>query len=642
MKTVIDGYEFKLYLEGIQVPFIGANIEYSGMTSVASIELFPAKEFEKLTSNLSTLIFFKQLGVDEEFKLLFIGSTSGKQFSLQGPDRSYKLIAYGRSHKFNSILIASFMAYDGEASNFTATASPGASGLSIQSATGTGSLQRTAKVDETSPDINAGTSVYAKDFGTGEAGQSAVTEETNAAVAPNAKISKSLTEGAGKNAIKNTLDKIIYDACHSASVIDAIDYDTRMHLDKFINELPATWAQYIINANASENMRKVITNYLDSVLAGTSSLMTLINNILNIFMAEAWEIPGVAINSLLITPDYLASDIPTCNMILPSEKNSVNFSDLDGNRITRILTFAGPTQQPGDIPDQGSNASGVSNKTLAKTNISMYPNCFESKEVKAVNLKTAMQKLQTVTVEHEEYIGSRTKPVGMPPDYGIFGTNPVVHADLTEHLFYKMRDGHRSLNISTKFMPGLIPGQKAILFDTHMPLIFKIIGLSFNITPGGLSTNINAANVEYLSSAIFRHPIWYNNSYKPENIHEIYKGYFGCSSMSEAAGLTGKILEAYTYTYDKYKLSEIKSYLANKITQRHFDTESDVFKLYNASNQQAQDAKGVLIYVSQVFDDYFISGYSLDMKEKQLVSHRQQPVLDYVKTIYGIIGDTHE
>ena len=638
MKTVIDGYEFKLILEGIQVPFIGASIEFQGIVSVASIEIFPAKEFQQLTSGLLVHIFFKQLGVDEEFKLLFAGSTSGKIISQNGPDRSYKLLAYGRAHKFNSILLSAFLGYDGSASPSKSAIHEGADGHALQAASpGTLNIQSgtTGNLSESDGIDKFGT--YTDNFNpqNPDSGETApITYEDKDESAPITPVSQKLTEGEAKNAIKRVLDSIIRDACRSSSIVHNTDYDQRMHLDTYINEMPAAFMQLIHNNNALDKFKKAISDFLQARLGGTASLMSLINGILSMTMAEAYEVPGYYDNALLVMPDYMASDIPVCNMIFPSEKTSVNFTDADGNKLTRLLTFSQAAAAPGHTPHSAD-------KNIAKPNYCMFPDVIQVARGLSDKNKTELHKLGLVTLEGEEHIGARMTVTSMPSDYGIGNRFPKIMQDLTEHMFYKLKDAHRSLSITTKFMPSLIPGQKAILFDKHIPLIFKVAGLVFNITPGGLSTHVLASNIEYLDMAIFRRPDWYNNTYDPDKIHSIYKAYFGCTSMSEGADMLGEILKAYEYTKSRFDLSEIKSFLANKLNARHFDTESYVFNKLKANTQQQSD-KGVLIYLAEAFDNYTIPGYKLDMSSTTLHSIRQKPVLDYVKTIYGVIGDIHE
>jgi len=325
-------------------------------------------------------------------------------------------------------------------------------------------------------------------------------------------------------------------------------------------------------------------------------------------------------------------------MIFESEKTQVNFSDADANRITRLITFGHPLQGPGNLEKEGDPY-----KNNPAQNVCMYPDLIKfAEEAARAKKKPMFNAAQSFMVTDEQFVGSRPKPMPMPPDYSISSIRPGIMQDLTEDLFFKLKDMHKNLNIAAKFLPNLVPGQRAILFDSQFPMIFKITGITHTISDSSLSTQIATSNAELLSQAHIRHPYWYDPDYKPDQIHKIYKRYFGCTSMTESAGANGNLAEAYKLMSERYASCEIKSYMSEMLTKRHFDTEDAVFDMLGAKPKQKHDSKGVIIYEAQVFKEMLYDGYDLLGEPTALKSDRQGPVLDYIKTIYGVIGDLHD
>jgi len=654
MQVTNDGVKFKLYLEGIKIPFIGANINYKGMISTASFEFFPSKEFNKLPNGALVHLFFKKAGIKEDYKLLFFGSVSGKNISINGGDRRYTLIAYGRASILNNLLVASSLKFD--------TCSSSANGLlglgSGSSALGTriqpATIQEPGAVSDDDQPLASPYAVVPNAENTssviGKIAQTVIKIIADAASPvsgiPNEMVklcsqsSKPINRSlSNPNVIKDTCDKLIGTAMSSTGKFYELAYAHRLKMqpDTFINEFPATWANYVASWGDSSPEKtafiKMLKQILEAEHGGVSPLSSMIGTLAGLYFSEFIEIPGLARGALLITPDLLTSDIPACNMIFPTEQINVSFSDNFGNKITRVIVEAPKHNNKGQVTQQ--RAMGI-------VDIAMFPNVLRA--MKSVSAEVLAKQTQGFTIEGEEFIGSRPYFMLSPANYLLIANFGSVHQDLAEHFYYKLRDAHTNISINMPFSPQLLPGQRAVLFDKHTPLIFKIESVSHSIdNAGGHSTSVTGSSVEYLdANTKFRHPHWYNSVYETDKIHEVYKAYFGCTSMSDSAGKAGSVYEAYLDIFEKYNSTAIKTYMAEAATQRYFDTEADVMQgLYNANALQ-QDAEGVIIYTSEAFDNYYLEGYDINMNEKQLPNIRQEPILNYVKTIYGVIGDLHE
>ncbi len=671
MNVVSDGFEFKLYLEGIQTPFVSARLTYQGADATAAIQMFPSTNFKNIKTSTLVHIFFKQSGIvgsDPEhqgagnFKLLFTGYVAGKAIAQSGGDRGYTLVCHNRFGLLKSIMLGSVFSRDfvGELNRIVTKTAVRAATVDDTRAGGTGLAgifnpsQVPGEVAEESipekapyfQDLNE------KKVASGSAEDGVITTETNSSANPATPASNDVTtpKPAKKqivrslenpNILKDGLDAIIKDACQSSSPVYQVAYSHRLKLDRYINEFPATWANYIAQDDAKRNkMHKYVSQVINQTMSSVSQLSSLASVLLNLFNSECWEIPGLFEGGMLIQPVYMASDIPTCNMLFPSEIISINFTDMDGNKITRLITKA----EDGYIPsDQVPQSSQNSTKQISVALVSAYPPVFNIRDVTVPqDKKTSLNKMQTLLIEGEEYTGPRTLVTAPSPDYAIVSSDQASQYDLTEQQFYLIKDVHKNMSAQLKFSYNLIPGQKAVLFDKYTPLVGKITSITHDISAASVSTSVNFSQVEYLDDIVLRHPHWYDASYKPENIDSIYAAYFGCHSMSSSAGMPGKIKEAYKYLYEKYLTCELKSYMAAKLTQRFFETEASVFKMLGVSNTQATSDKGVLIYTGQLLDNYRFSGYTLDMSPTTIESDRQLPVLEYVKTIYGVIGDSYD
>lgn len=660
-----DIYEYKLMIEGIKVPFIDAVVTYSGKISQCQITMYPSKLFRKIPFGVLVHLFFKKKGIDEPFKLLFSGFNSGIAISIQGGQRRYVMIANGRMAILANLIVAASLSYAEQGiALLSIRYKKDANEKEINAATGAtyipgaylereGTIQSSGKEIFTSNpyDIIAalgGTTAQTMEE-LDETGEKAVSANppfkiVNAAM----NLSKEETRIHERSLpnphiLSSLLNDIISNAMLSASEVYNIIYHLRFRLQDILNEFPPTWTNYIASYSDSKKLKfqRALNSVINSTVGGRSTIMQLIDAILEMFHCDAWEVPGFNVGSILITPKLMQSDVPMCNVIFPSSENNVSYSQAESNKITRVVSYAYPTNERSTILNRSTG--GNIRKIMA---FSMFPDVLRVTKDYSDNT-TQIQKMGTIIIEGEEDIGSRPRIMDYPANYMSNLHDSQEHLDFNEELFYQLRNSHKNLTIQSHFLPNIIPGLKAILMDKHMPLIFKIISVTHSISPnGGGTTAITGSEIEDLETAVFRRPAWYDVNYDPDKIHKIYEAYFGCTSMSNSTGKPGKILEAYNDIYEKYLSSEVKSYLADKLNTRSFDTEKTVFEAYGITGNQDITTAGdtdTIIYTSKVFDDYLYDGaYDINMNPKQILSRRQQPILDYVKSIYGIIGDTYE
>jgi len=649
MQVTYDGYKFKLYIEGIRVPFIGASVQFKGMISTATIDMYPAKEFNKLPNGALLHIFFKKAGIDEEYKLLFYGTVNAKNIAIDGGNRTYSLVAYGRAAIFNNIIMASALKFE--------TSSSAAQGLQpskVAASTGASPAPNfQPNPGNTTTEKEAGLTVPSPtEKGGGNGSDQTLVKPAADAKNPSENIPNEMANPKGNKkptarslenpaVLKDVIDKLVAYAMHGSSDFYNIAYNYRLRLqpDIFINEFPAAWANYVASWGSNKQKDifiKMLRQVIEAQHGGTSPLSGMISTLLGMYFSEAWEVPGLAKGAVLVQPDLILSDIPACNMIFPTEQISVQFSDGFGNKITRVVL-----ESP--IYDAQGNVSV--NRANPQSDVAMYPDAL-SFALSASDKDTVSRVAQTIIIEGEEFIGSRPFYTPSPGNYLALSRNAKEHRDFAMHLYFKLRNAHTSIAITMPFSPQLIPGQRAVLFDKHTPLIFKVESVSHSIgNSGNILSSVQGSNVEYLTEETkFRHFEWYDAAYKPDAIHEVYKAYFGCTSMSESADKPGQVYAAYLDIFEKYNSTAIKTYMAEALTQRAFDTEGTVMgELFYATAKQ-HDGEGVIIYNSETFDNYYFKGYTIDMEEAEngLPNIRQAPVLEYVKTIYGVVGDLHE
>lgn len=663
-----QGFRYKLFLEGILTPFVSANVSYQGYVPTASISMFPSKAFKHLKAGTLVHLFFKSLGTDEEYKLLFSGYLSGKSFAIRGDSREYSIQAFGRLGMLHSITLGSVLNYTAAAANIRSLRyGKELSQTEMQSAMGTGLLKAHASTQTDIVDEASQTSLYLdlpklaayQSAPSTATSQESITQEKNDSARPAQQYAAKLSL-AKPNALSKLLTDLISDACNSSHDYYSIAYYHRFFIESFISQMPPTWENYIAqlgdgNSVSQQRFTQAIDNAIAASLGGMSSLAGLIDMTLQFYFSEMREVPGLNIGGAVIMPTLLQSDIPACNIILPSERIAINIADQDANRITRVITHAHPSMLGEDFANNYggelsmSGVAGASNKYANLMAAAMFPDVFAIAKDQ-IEAKGEIKALKSYMLKNEEYTGSRIKTFPYPADYLHTHIDGNVHQDVTEHMFFLAKNAHMNLSITLPFSPNLIPGMRAILFDKHTPMIFKIEALSHIISNDGSNqTSINASQVEYLdgNDATFRHPTWYDGAYELSQIHSLYQSHFGCTSMTDSAKTPGDVTAAYKYIYEKYEASETKSYMAEILTKRKFDTEAEVFAQFAGSNaaqthDTATDGSGVLIYRSEAFDNYAFDGYDYGMNNIKLINDRQTPVIEYIKTIYGIIGDSYD
>ncbi len=655
-----QGFKFKLYLEGVLTPFLGASLTYQGYVPTAVIDMFPSKNFKDISSGTLVHIFYKALGTKEDYKLIFFGYVSGKNMQIQADSRNYALTAYGRLGMLHSIVLGTALNYTNTASKVSSLRyGTQLSQTEAQSAYGTALLKSNATIQQAIKDHDVASSLYfnyptlnQQQSATGDAtSKENITQDNTATASPAGNLAATVSIS-NPDMLKQAMLGIIADACNSSHIYYATSFYYRYFIEKLITEMPPTWTGYMAQWKPVDKIRftQAVDNMIAASLGGMSSLAKLIDILLEFFFSEMWEVPGLGDGACVIMPELLQSDIPACNMILPSERVSFSIQDNDANRITRVITQSHPyTLEAGMPADNFPNIDGTtssSNKSVNLLGIAIYPDVFAVAKDALPN-NNEIKVLDSYIIKNEEYIGSRIKTMPYPADYLHTNLDGVRQQDVTEQIFHRLKDIHMSISVSMPFSPCIIPGLRAVIFDKHSPMIFKVSALAHRISnDGSAQTQIQGTSVEYLDNATLRHPRWYDQAYKPDSIHEIYRRYFGCTSMSESADKPGKLREAYDEIYAKYESSETKSYMAEVLSQRHMDTEKEIFKAYEAGSGQdfdaARDGDGVLIYRADAFDNYKFEGYDYDMNKITLINDRQNPVINYVKTIYGIIGDLYE
>lgn len=89
MESVLS-YSFKLFLQGIEIPFISADIQFSNRSHF-NIEIPPVDEVNKIKPGTHAIIAFKRRESDDKWHLLCEGFYTGPYYSKQASNRSLRL-----------------------------------------------------------------------------------------------------------------------------------------------------------------------------------------------------------------------------------------------------------------------------------------------------------------------------------------------------------------------------------------------------------------------------------------------------------------------------------------------------------------------------------------------------------------------
>lgn len=86
----VFSYKFKLFMQGIEIPFLGAELQFSAQ-SYFNVEIPPVNEVNSIEPGTYAIIAFKKSGGDNLWHLLCEGIYVGPYYSKQGANRSLRL-----------------------------------------------------------------------------------------------------------------------------------------------------------------------------------------------------------------------------------------------------------------------------------------------------------------------------------------------------------------------------------------------------------------------------------------------------------------------------------------------------------------------------------------------------------------------
>jgi hypothetical protein len=164
---------------------------------------------------------------------------------------------------------------------------------------------------------------------------------------------------------------------------------------------------------------------------------------------NAW--PYSSLNYIVIKPDTWFLDPPACNIIFPHQYNTLDYQRNFLQEPTRLfmrtsLIFTGR------------------DKWLTER---FYAPDFESFNQLLYAEGGYLRRMATILLPHEEFVG--LNPVmAWQEDLGAFaqkGARREYLARLSDYLFWKYRFGTRTANLAMPFNPNLLPGYPALVMD---------------------------------------------------------------------------------------------------------------------------------------------------------------------------------
>lgn len=485
MKRDLSGvfsYKFKLFIQGIEIPFAGAEIQFSAQ-SYFNIEIPPINEVNELLPGTYGLIAFKRFGAADKWHLLCEGVYMGPNYSKQGTARSLRLKFrdlqwFPENTPFYSIMEAEDK---NETMNF---------GLTIQAFVG---------------------DVRREERGPGEV--------------------RILPTAAKATSRFTFLQALMKDTQEDYSPLgDMIDslFSELERGNKFISEHAKSFK---INGNrvkAIEN-KKMAEVYVPSLLemsfemilmetGALTSVMEIILMLMQHVHYDLMPIPGLAedesgaLRSYVAKPHLALVVPPACNVIFPDELINFGYSIDYSLRPTR-LWFRGHMQET------GSNYGYFAPRELEEG-------------IRALASGESLPETGGLTDE-ELMRGVNHQILRLPHAY----TVPLVlnneeewgnyHSRFVDYTFHEMKYSSTPMSITTAFKPDLVPGFPILLLDQIIPMIGYCVNVahSIDISSGAAFTSVTLSHVRPATEEIPLLAGWYDSAqFHPENIGaQVYK-----------------------------------------------------------------------------------------------------------------------
>lgn len=529
-KYELRGYKFKLFLQGIEIPFKSINVSHTDSSSF-NINVPPFIETTELEPNTYGVVVYKNKKMDNEWHVLCEGIYHGPGYTKTANSRNSTLMFKDVKWFFENAKLFDIFSV--------------------------------SKPFGPTEAIFFGDTRYSEDL----------QEEFSAEKAE---------KMAGNHQFKiraHFLNEFSDDS--DTPVTDSLNWllDNMVENNEFSKKhaenlnLNANRFKIIENANTSDIFQQsVLTEIYGGVLENANPLTSindLIYSLAQIIQYDITPIPGFLSNKMeaytfkpkmeLVTP-------PACNVIFPDEFTSLNFRKNFGNipsRYRLVDQLIGSTSYGYYAPKQIEEA-------------------FEKRkegEGGDRGYLTDEEKLKGVIPYQSSLPFSQTLSMGFEEQK--LKDHIKFKSLFTNYMYYEKKYRSVPLNLEVAFKPGLLPGFPILILDKEIPLIGYLQGVTHNIDMNqgyGFST----LTVSHVRPATKRVPIlagWYaKNQFMPSKISDnVYDdlGTKSCFSKVSDPKVEDDMVDFYPAV--KELLEEYKSHPDRLALQKSFKRDLPVF-----------------------------------------------------------------
>lgn len=458
-------YNFKIFLEGIEIPFSSMNVSYGTETQL-QVRLPPYKEGLDLKPNTYALIVFKRKKTDEEWKCFAEGFLTGKSYSKTPSERTVNLIFKDVKYLYQQTILYNIFNEEMHTFGLTETAFFGDSRVEIESE----ELRRVGNASF------LGRLFFIESFQ--EDSEQPITDSVEAIFA-------------------NLLNGNLF--IH--------EYSEKLKLDnKRIKIIENDKTRDIFTYATLENIYEGIFNQAHS----TTNVMDLILALGQIIRYDFVPVPGFVnggentLNNYLFKPHLQFAAPPACNVIFPDENTSFNYRKNDDEIPTRFRFI--------------DKIAGVDNKGYFAPS-ELQDIFYDEEERATINYLTESEKFKGV-IPHQTVMPF-TDTLAITHEEGERKNLEEAKALLTNYMFYESKYQTVPMNIEIAFKEDLLPGFPVLVMDSEMPMMGYISGITLNINPesGFATTSITISHARPFDTKVPALSGWYSKKqFGPNNI----------------------------------------------------------------------------------------------------------------------------
>lgn len=477
----VFSYKFKFFLQGIEIPFLGAEIQFSAQ-SYFHVEIPPVNEANDIQPGSYGIIAFKKLGGDSVWHLLCEGIYMGPYYSKQGSNRSLRL-KFRDVQWFpeNTPLFSVFEQGESAWKDF---------GLRMQAFAG----------DVRSVD-------------TGHPEDGVVIMQNYANISSQFAFLSALKNEDGTNA-KNPLDRMFQ------GLFQRLEQG-----NKFISEHSKALRVDSKRMKSIEN-DKMSTVYsiamleksFQGLLYQSQSLTSVMDITLMLMQMVHYDIMPIpcmssdadsALRTYVVKPNMSLLTPPACNVIFPDETINFGFNVDYSIRPTR-LWFRGELRSQGDTygyfaPEQigreiESLASGGGEHKWVLTDEEL--------------MRGVVPQIMRLPFAYTVAIVDGSADLDEWNDY---------QSRFVNYNYYEMKYRSTPMSLTSTFKPDLLPGFPVLVLDRIMPMIGYCInvGHTIDVASGSAYTSVTLSHVRPAGDEVPLLTGWYDaEQFHPDNIGE--------------------------------------------------------------------------------------------------------------------------